>query len=462
MADRRIAYLIGFVVLLGIIGAAYIASTNTQTAGTVQMPLQLTDPPHVPSGTTSLIISYSSLQVHTVNNGWISASGAGSVDLMSLQNVSQVIGSVNVPVNSTVDMARFDINSANITINGTTYPVTIPSSQLTARVVEHSKVNASTGILFDLSPTIISIFTLNSTDYVLVPSVKAIAIGSGRAHPVGARFGLNADEYAELQAAAPNISITSESLVYSDNSTHLSVTVMDNSNKSVTLTHVNVLGDAHFSVYFNVTCNSFSECFPRIFSAGNMINVSSQESAQESVKGNLNSQSRPWQLETDGPISGSMNQSANAAADAYPGIYNTRSVIGRSEINSQAAGNAQVGAGAGATASVNGNVVINGNFNVSGISSAALRIESREHEEGGGISFIVESNGTLAVPFSDSQFGNIGYTLSPGQSVTLSFTGPVTFGNGHIVISPVVGSQYKVTVFGDQGAMANATVTASS
>ena len=60
----------------------------------------LTDPPTVPNGTTAVYVTYSGLAVHIAgagnNSGWHVLNAQGSIDLMSIINVSQTIASANI------------------------------------------------------------------------------------------------------------------------------------------------------------------------------------------------------------------------------------------------------------------------------------------------------------------------------------------------------------------------------
>ncbi|MDE1768797.1 MAG: DUF4382 domain-containing protein, partial [Candidatus Micrarchaeota archaeon] len=182
--------------------------TNILSSGQ-QTPVFLTDPPVVPIGTTALVIAYSSVSVHaggTSAGGWVGASGSGTINLLSLVNTSEMIGTANIPSNSTVDMISFNVTSATITINGTTSNVTIPTRSVTAHIVGSTKVNATSGVLLDFSPTIATIYTANSTVFVMVPSVRAIVIGNRNisvSSSIGAKETLNQSEKKTLEDVKP-------------------------------------------------------------------------------------------------------------------------------------------------------------------------------------------------------------------------------------------------------------------
>lgn len=85
----------------------------------------MTDPPQVPSGTQSLIVSYSSLKVQITNRSgtfWDFVNGSGSINLLSLVNFTKNLTTFKLPSNSIVDRLSLNITNANITVNGITYP----------------------------------------------------------------------------------------------------------------------------------------------------------------------------------------------------------------------------------------------------------------------------------------------------------------------------------------------------
>ena len=264
MAGKTLYIGIAVIVILAIIAAAIVGINRAAAApaGKSLVALQLTDPPQAPNGTSALVATYSSMQIHVVSkngsSGWVYLNGSGSVNLMSLVNVSQVIGKAEVNSSSTIDMARFNMTSASITINGTTYPVSVPSPQITVKVVQNSSLNSTAGVLVDLTPTVVVIYTSNSTVFVMVPSVRAVVvpgIGASVASSVGAKELVKAAEHASLDAQSPSISITNASLSVSGNVARLSVTVKDDSNSSVVIKHVMLFGNETFSVSANAVAS---------------------------------------------------------------------------------------------------------------------------------------------------------------------------------------------------------------
>ena len=186
----------------------------------VLVSLQLTDPPSVPAGTQSLMVNYNSLEVHvsgTSNSGWVQSNSSGSINLLSLLNVSQTIGTVVIPNNSVINQVRFNIASASIEINGTTYNLTVPSDQVTAHISSNAGLNNSPGVLLSLSPTVISILSVNSSVFVMVPSVRAVIIQNGTSNTtvkVGSRRVLNSNDTMSLDKIKSNITVSSTSCLW--------------------------------------------------------------------------------------------------------------------------------------------------------------------------------------------------------------------------------------------------------
>ncbi len=253
---------LGLVIVLILAGLAVMLMNNGKPAynngynsgSYTNAPVLLTDPAQVPTGTSALLVTYSSLQVHSEGasgSGWVSATGNGTIDLLSVQNSSQLIGFANLSTNSTINLARLTVTSAKITINGTTYNVTLPNSQVTIAVTGQTKINPSAGVLLDLAPVVTAIYTKNTTTFMMAPSARATVVSSTSVSAdaqVGARVGLSASESADLQESSQNISITAASVAVSGNTTTLSVTVKDNSNASATLNELLLFGNESATV----------------------------------------------------------------------------------------------------------------------------------------------------------------------------------------------------------------------
>ena len=117
MEKNKMQYLVGgVIVLLIVIVAIYFVNgvmSNKSGGGlygqgNISVPVSLTDPPEVPSGTSALVVTYSSVGVHLLgagnDSGWIYSNTSGTLNLMSLVNVSQAIATVTIPANATINV----------------------------------------------------------------------------------------------------------------------------------------------------------------------------------------------------------------------------------------------------------------------------------------------------------------------------------------------------------------------
>lgn len=442
--DNTKGMLIGLAVIVVIIGAVmllgnhlgpsatnYTTTTSGQTSiassSAQQTPVFLTDPPIVPIGTSALVLVYSSVSVHTSGasaGGWVSGSGSGTVNLMSLLNTTQVISTANISPNSTIDMIRFNVTSATITINGTTSNVTIPDRTITAHISGDTKVNATSGVLLDLSPTIAAIYTNTSTVFVMVPSVRAVVIGNrnvSASSDIGARQKLNVSEKQNLENIRPNISIVSSAIVTTGNSTDISVTVRDNSNSSVVLRHVSLFGNYTVAVAPNAGFNT-------------TVHIGENGGISESNNGQNGSENR----DKGNVIKG------NVISDNGHTSLNLTN-MDRANINS------------------NTNVSVDGNNTVQGNAESELITQGIDTQHLRMFNFLINQNATLSLPSlsGEAEGQSFGYNLTSGTTATFTFSGKLSFGEGHITITPANGYPYKVVVSGEEGAFASANTQAT-
>lgn len=221
----------------------------SSSASMTNVPVMMTDPAQVPAGTSALVFTYTSMQVYETgpsgSSSWVNAAGNGSVNLIAIQNRTQVMGYANVTANSTISQVRLNVTSVKITVNGTTYNVSVSYPTVTVPVSGSAQVSAGSGVLIDYTPTVSAAFSGNSTTFVRVPATKAVIVGnvnSSFATNIGATASLSANASASLAAITPNIQITSSSLAASGSDTTASVTVKNNGNQSVVINTVNVYG----------------------------------------------------------------------------------------------------------------------------------------------------------------------------------------------------------------------------
>ena len=240
--------------------SAYATTTATSSQSKTNAPVMITDPAQVPAGTSALVFTYSNVQLNVSTPSgptWVNATGSGSVNLVAIRNMSQVMAYANIAANSTVSQVRLLVNSVKITVNGTTSNVTVSNPQLTLTLTGATKVNATSGVLIDYTPTVSPSFSGNSTDYVRVPAGKAIVTGGVNATyatNVGAVASLTGNAKASLAATTPSLTITSATVgTTSSGNTTVSVTVRNNANQNVTLNNLIVYGQQKVSAQANAS-----------------------------------------------------------------------------------------------------------------------------------------------------------------------------------------------------------------
>ncbi len=130
---------VGVLVLLLVGGiAGYYAYTNYLLGKVV---LSITDPPGTPtthsysSNISHIYLTYTSVEIHTAgvdntsNVGWHRIVGAQTIDLLTVLNVQQTLGSTQLSLGK-YDLIRMFTNTTTVTINGTNYSYNIPSGKI--------------------------------------------------------------------------------------------------------------------------------------------------------------------------------------------------------------------------------------------------------------------------------------------------------------------------------------------
>ncbi len=397
--------IVGSTLYLGVnLGTTTTSSTAGAQGGTgTQLAIQLTDPPIVPKGTTSLNLTYSAIallagepsasgQQTTTTVSVTPQGGSATVDLLSLQNISQTIALAKLPSGSTVYSFTLTVTSIHIDVNGTTSAVTLATggSSLTVTLARPASLAGSSIALLQLNPVIVN----TPTGYQMIPSAVGIVRASTSANDsqdqIGYRQHLNSEDQNQLQLAKGNLSAVLGALSVSGNTTTVSVQVNNTGSIPVVLNAISVHGN------FTVSGLSCSQ-----------------------NNGNSNSQ------ESDGGSSGSSNtttttQGSNSNDNAKSDNHNKD-------------GNQNNGCEAEHT---NQLVFVPLNSPVSGTGCIALKMQLVTGDSG--------------------ENGSHGLTLSAGQCVALTFTGPITVGQSGFALVPSThsGQVYIVHVIASQGANA--------
>lgn len=415
-----------------------ISVSTTPNSGFGNLSVQLTDPAIVPSGTQSLIVTYSGVDLHEKgaanSTGFADFAANGTINLLNLTNVSQTIAVIRIRANQSFDLIRFDIKSANITINNMTYNVTVATGGVVARI--NSTINATSngGVLIDLSPTVLQAYTgANQSVFVLVPSAVAVAIGrsivnGNMGFHLGMKEALQDKLAATIYAQRPNISITSATASEAGNMTQFHITVKNNGNSSVLLSDVDVKG--------------FFEAIPAYYPGTPILKDVINAEPIMAGNGSLSATagfgpSNNWLI----------NSSANAGGDFEVG----QTTQLNSSLDSTVLADLHSGQNVGASGTLSG-------FTPFAIEGAEIFNRNFYNQ----LNFIVESNGTMELPYEvamvdcpaiivsggnatvsmpDCPRGNIGYLLAPGASANLTFSGLIKLSNVGVVVSPDLGVQ---------------------
>ncbi len=433
--NRSVAWKSGIIMAVALL--AIFSYTYYTSISSIYVPISITDPPQVPTGTQSLYINYSSLKVHLVSqnsSSWISINSSGTLNLLSLINESEVIGSVKIPSGSRISKVRFNITSANITVDNVTYPVILSDSVIVAAVQENKSLNSSSGVLLDFSPAVLEQQMQNATTFVLLPSISAAVIPSpnGLYGPGINNFVAVHARYPIMQAAGPflqqqaNITVDSAVLSGSGNGTSLNITITNDGNSNATVFGV-VLGQNDAMIPGQVTPN-----FTGNFSGnGNMPYVTNAQGPGGKV----------WVI-----------QQYNGSVMINGGGFN-RTIIpypknGTFRVN--------------LTMPINSIVIVRGN--ASGLIPPPIGpvgpMQATEH-----VAFTVYSNGTMeqmgrftmSLPVGNSSINELGYVIPAHSKVSLHYNGAITVGY-HIFAN--ASGQYSVDILTDKG-LVQANVSAS-
>ncbi len=428
-----------FVVLAVIVAAAafyaYSASrTSTSNSSKISPSnnafVSLTDPANVPSGTTVLNVTYSGIKVHVSggsSSGWINVNGSGTLNLLSLVNITTVLGTLHLNNGSVIDKVGFNITSASIDVNNTISPVVLSSDEIISNVSTSAGVNGTANILVDLSPTIITVFTANSTVFILVPSVRAVMVGANQIHAIGERSPIPTEARKDFEDLMPNVTMSGVSLSSSGNVSHVSFTATDNSNKTAILQHLLIFGN--FSTNLNLT--AISNVVGDV--TGNIVNRSEIDGAETAISQAEAQAFRGFRaldffISADGTLLLPFTQMEGPR----PTITTPCTTFPNLPIFSGPVTNI--------TPSAREDIGSIGPNN---------SVPSAEYE-----------NHSIEVHINDCIAG-LGYALLPGSSHTFSFNGPISMGFGRLLINFITGNDYIVTLQGKNGVHVTANSTAT-
>ncbi len=194
--------------------------------------IMLTDPPSVPANVTAVYLDYSNLGVHAYgfgDAGWVWTGTAGTIETMSLVNLSQTISAGTVP-SGNYNAVAFLVSSAKILYNGVNYTATLNGGRLVATIPGGLEVNSTVpaGALIDLSPVVLNVGTQSSPDFVVTTAARALQVPRGEfvqeMRHLGFRMPLAERGWFRSFIAAHSDNISASSVTFSSTSLSLSVT----------------------------------------------------------------------------------------------------------------------------------------------------------------------------------------------------------------------------------------------
>ena len=237
--------ILAVIIASGLAAAAIWVSPNAARPGTdliansrgpqAQVILELTDPPVVPAGTTSLNLTYSEIDVLVAEQGVKGAQtisilpkgGEATLDLFALRNVSRTIASASVPNGSEILSATFIVSKITIDINGLISPVTLATGGNDLVVVPSAPLSAMgmSAVLLELNPTI----TSSDSGFQLIPSsagiIKPQSELSQNERTVGSLISLSSEDRKDLNLSHGKLSASLVALTVEGTHTTMSIQV---------------------------------------------------------------------------------------------------------------------------------------------------------------------------------------------------------------------------------------------
>ncbi|MFP3209835.1 MAG: DUF4382 domain-containing protein, partial [Nitrososphaeria archaeon] len=450
-------------------------TTSSPTAATLEYAVALTDPPSVPAGTSAVLINYSGVAVQAEGYGWIYANASGSVDLLALQNLSVVLAQVSVPANATVNEVRLYVTNASIVVNGTEYPLMLPSGVLKIPIVNASR--AAQGALVDLQPHVTVAYVGDQPVFIMAPA--AVAVPLNYTAPPGTVLHVPEELREELGRFAANVTVTSAVIRVAGNETIISVTVRNGGSVPVQVLGMGVDGNWSLSVppvtirtedlNATIQVSGATARMHMVFFANGTQLVPALEAAAPHLKAKWflppHARAREFRVEWEGNGTefdhemkdwwGNMSRSApdhiTIAGPNGTAIISVTHQGHEKNVKHGDHGDTSPPSPSGLPGSGRGN------WSQWPAAAPALADSNTMHDSD-------EHLGPIPGPMVP------GYTLEPGQSATFTFEGVITLGprldiggsSGPIAITiaPIAGQSYGITVMTIPASNATATVTA--
>jgi hypothetical protein len=156
--------------------ASFLSGCIQEKLGTGTIQFLITDKPG-DLNITAAWINISTIQVHKSGNnsnaGWITIIEDGKdFDLIQLRNVTEFLGKENLTVGNYTQI-RFNVNKANVTIDGDVYNLTIPSKTIKLIKPFNITEGVTTTLILDFDANE-SIHETGNNKYMFKPTIKVI------------------------------------------------------------------------------------------------------------------------------------------------------------------------------------------------------------------------------------------------------------------------------------------------
>lgn len=265
--------MVAVIVSLGIVAASFLyiglptstsPSTGSQEGQLAPLSIRLTDPPQVPSLTTSLNLTYTSLdllvgepvgtqgQLNTQSVTVTPSGGSATIDLLKLQNVSETIAVASLPSGSVLYSVTFTVSKISIDVNNTISTVTLATggTSFEVTIAQPSAFGTGDFALLQLNPVVVN----TPSGFQLIPSsVGVMEHGAGPDH-VGDEYQLNTNDHNALGSAKGAVTSRITALSVAANVTTFTVLVNNSASVPVDLVGIGLHGN--FTVLGGV-CTTF-------------------------------------------------------------------------------------------------------------------------------------------------------------------------------------------------------------
>lgn len=268
---------VAIIVSLGIVAASFLyigvptststsnkSSTGSQAGQLAPLAIRLTDPPQVPPLTTSLNLTYTSLdllvgeptgtegQFNTATVTVTPTGGSATVNLLKLQNMSQTIAVANLPSGTVLYSVTFTVTGISIDVNNTVSPVSLAAggTSFEVTIAHPSAFSSGDYALLQLNPVVVD----TPTGYQLIPSSAGVMAHGEGSDKVGEQHQLTNSEDNALGNAKGSVSASIVALSVSGNVTTFTVLVNNSANIPMRLMGIGLHGN--FTVIGSV-CATF-------------------------------------------------------------------------------------------------------------------------------------------------------------------------------------------------------------